>query len=345
MRESLLSALGCDDGRRAEVQDKQLAGVLGRVTRVDLGVVSILADDGPRQVHTAKSDSLIVGDWVTVEEDVLTRLERRTEVSRRTGVHRDERQALVANVDAVLIVCALDVGPHLSRLSTFVVIAYDAGAVPIVVLTKSDLSDDPEGERDDVSIGLAGVETMVVSTVTGEGLEELRQRIAGLTIVLLGESGAGKSTLTNELCGREQLATAAVRRGGQGRHTTTHRELVIIPSGGVIIDTPGIRVVASFGDGEGVDRAFDDVVALADHCRFSDCDHIDTPGCAIALALADGAIDQERVASYQRERREQARLDRRLAQRSRAEERKSAAQRKRSLDPTMRDTPEVETLP
>jgi ribosome biogenesis GTPase len=243
----------------------------------------------------------------------------------------------VANLDLVLVVCALDVGPRLDRLTTFVVIAYDSGAVPIVVLTKSDLSSDPEAERDAVSNGLAGVETMIVSTVTGEGVEELRRRIFGQTIVLLGESGTGKSTLTNELCGREQLATAEVQRNGQGRHTTTHRELVIIPSGGVIIDTPGIRVVASFGDGEGVTRAFEDVVTLASQCRFADCSHLDTPGCAIELALAEGTIDQHRVESYNRERREQERLERRLAQRSRADERKLAAQRKKALDPTLRD--------
>jgi ribosome biogenesis GTPase / thiamine phosphate phosphatase len=342
MRESILDALGCDDRRRAEVHDKELNGALGRVTRVDFGAASVLTEDGDCQVVTTKADAVIVGDWVVVAEETLTQLDRRTEVSRRTGVHQDQRQALVANVDAVLIVCALDVGPRLNRLMTFVVIAYDAGAVPIVVLTKSDLCADPEEERETVSVGLAGVETLVVSTVTGDGIAALRQRISGLTIVLLGESGVGKSTLTNELCGREQLATAEVRPGGQGRHTTTHRELVIIPSGGVIIDTPGIRVVASFGDGDGVNLAFDDVVALVSQCRFTDCNHADTPGCAIAMAIAEGTITQERVESYERELRELARLERRLTQRSRAEERRLGAQHKKALDPTVRETNELD---
>lgn len=343
MQSSTLDALGCDDFRRAEVREKGLAGVLGRVTRVDGVIASVLTDDGPHDVGNTKVASLIVGDWVVIGPDGLTRLDRRTEVSRRSGVHLDQRQSIVANIDAVLIVCALDVGPHLGRLSTFVVIAYDSGAVPVVVLTKSDLCADPEGVREDVEAGLAGVETLTISTVTGDGVDALRQRIVGLTIVLLGESGAGKSTLTNALCGREQLETADVRRGGQGRHTTTHRELVVIPSGGVIIDTPGIREVASFGDGDGIEMAFDDVVSLASQCRFSDCDHTDTPGCAIAAALEDGSLDPTRLESYQREDRQRAWLERRLEQRGRTEERKSAVQRKRALDPTVRDATERDT--
>jgi ribosome biogenesis GTPase len=151
----------------------------------------------------------------------------------------------------------------------------------------------------------------------------------------LGESGAGKSSLTNLLCGREQLATGQVRRGGQGRHTTTHRELVIIPSGGVIIDTPGIRVVASFNDADGVNMAFDDVAELATQCRFSDCDHVNAPGCAIARALSDGTVDQQRVTSYLEELQAQARLQQRLTQRSRSATRKTSAQRLKEIDPTL----------
>ena len=337
MRKSTLDELGCDDQRRAEVTEKQLRGTLGRVTRVDKTVFSVLSNDGLHQIEKTLAEPPIVGDWVVLDEESVTQLDRRTEVSRRMGVHRDERQALVANVDDFLIVCALDTEPHLPRLTTFVVMAYDSGATPLVVLTKCDLSSDPEGQAETVAHGLGGVETLLVSTVSSRGIEDLRRRIRGRSVVLLGESGAGKSTLTNALIGHDQLATNDVRDNRQGRHTTTHRELIIVPSGGVIIDTPGIREVASFGNGDGVAMAFQDVAALAETCRFSDCDHVDTPGCAITDAVAHNLIDPQRVDSYLRELRDQARLENRLLERHRTEERKSASQYKKSKEPTLNE--------
>ena len=328
MTSAVLDALCVDERRRAEYRELAASGALARVVRVDRDVVSVLCDEGLLRVATLPSDGLIVGDWVALNDKGATRLERRSELVRRAGPHHDQRQPLVANVDVVLVVRALDTPVALDRLSSFLVIAHDSGTVPVVVLTKSDLVDQVEAEVAATSAGLGGVETLAVSTVTGSGMDELRTRIAGRTIVLLGESGAGKSTLTNALCGREQLATAEVDDKGQGRHTTTHRELVVIPSGGVVIDTPGIRAVASFGDGAGIERSFADVVAVATRCRFSDCAHDDTPGCAVALALEDGELTQQRLDGYLKERSELDWLEKRMTDRQRSSEQGRGARRR-----------------
>ncbi len=315
----VLESLGLDDARLAEAEALGGIGALGRVNRVDRGMATVVTEAGPLRVDNPTNDALIVGDWAVVIDGVPTRLERRTELVRRTGYRRDERQAIAANVDLVLVVRALDTAVRLNRLSTLVVIAYDSGAVPLVVLTKADLDPDPAAACQQVATGLGGVETMAISTVTGAGIDELRARVAGRTIVLLGESGAGKSTLTNALAEAQHLATADVRRDGQGRHTTTHRELVVLPTGGVVIDTPGIRDAASFGEGAGLELTFADVVELALRCRFSDCAHGPTPGCAITPAIEDGTIDQARVEAYLHEVAEQAWLERRHDLRAQSE--------------------------
>ena len=332
MDQQFLRALGGDDERGEELVRRSSAGPWGRVVRVDRTSVSILTNIGDERVEQPTSaDPLVVGDWIALVEGVPMPLARRTELVRRVGAYRDQRQSMAANIDIVLIVRALDVPLRLNRLSTLVVMAYDSGATPLVVLTKADLYDGDEDICALVRSGLGGVDALAVSTTTGEGVSELRQRIDGHTIILLGESGAGKSTLTNELCGHEQLSTAEVRRDGQGRHTTTHRELVIIPTGGVVIDTPGIREAASFGSGEGVELAFHDVAALIEACEFNDCDHVQTSGCAVRGALASGAIEQARVDAYFHERREQQWLDNRLESRDRTATKKKLREQRAKI--------------
>ena len=328
----VLASIGFDEFRREEISGLKLEGECGRVVRVDRSAVSVMSGAGVLRIDTTPDDGLVVGDWVVVNDQVATRLERRTVLVRRVGPKKDERQTMAANVDVVVIVRGLDSDMRLNRLAALAVVAFDSGAAALVVLTKADLCKDPEEVAHTVSVGLGGIETITVSAKTGLGLDELRRRIAGRTVVLFGESGAGKSTLTNSLFGDELLATAEVRRDGQGRHTTTHRELVVIPSGGVIIDTPGIRDAAAFGDGHGLALAFADLLALAENCRFRDCNHDLTPGCAIEEAVHEGRISRARLEAYLHEAREQAWLEKRLDERTETTELKKTHRRREFKD-------------
>jgi ribosome biogenesis GTPase len=313
-----LHGLGFDAVRLEEVERSgHGASTLGRVIRVDRGMATLETGHGPLRVDNVAEPFLVVGDFAAIANGITHRFDRRTELVRRSGYRRDERQVMAANVDVIVVVRALDTQLSVKRLATLVVIAHDSGATPLVVLTKADVVDDATGFVEEAMAGLPGVEVMAVSMKSGVGLEQLRDRLAGKTVVLLGESGAGKSTLTNVLLGADHLATTEVRRDGQGRHTTTHRELVTLPGGGAMIDTPGIREAAAIGEGEGVELAFADLTELETTCRFSDCTHQQTPGCALEAAVAAGDLDAEYVDRYLRELDERAAFAERLEQRER----------------------------
>ena len=313
-----LTSLGFDVDRLREVDAAgRGAATLGRVIRVDRGMATLETVEGPLRVDNVADPFLVVGDFAAISDGATYRFERRTELVRRSGYRRDERQVMAANVDVIVEVRALDTQLSVKRLATLVVIAHDSRAVPLVVLTKSDVATDLDATIAEARDGLPGVEVLSVSATTGEGLETLKARLLGKTVVLLGESGAGKSTLTNVLLGEEHLATTEVRRDGQGRHTTTHRELVTLPHGGAIIDTPGIREAAAIGEGEGVELAFADLTELEATCRFSDCTHRSTPGCALAAGVQSGELDANYVARYLQELDERAAFAERLEQRER----------------------------
>lgn len=249
-----------------------------------------------------------VGDWVAVCDAPGERfaiealLPRRTKVSRKTPWLKAEEHILVANVDLVLLVTGLDVDFNPRRLERYLIAAWDSGADPVIVLTKLDLLDDPSklAEAEEVAVG---VPVLPVSNVTGEGIDAVRALLApAKTLVLLGSSGAGKSTLANRLAGREVMATGGLRNDGRGRHTTRHRQLLVMPGGAILIDTPGLRELQVWeGD---VDGAFADIAELAAACKFSDCAHDSEPGCAIREALESDALDPERWASYLKLQRE-----------------------------------------
>lgn len=249
-----------------------------------------------------------VGDWVAVCDAPGERfaieavLPRRTRVSRKTPWLKAEEHILVANVDLVLIVSGLDADFNQRRLERYLVAAWDSGADPVIVLTKLDVLDDSDklAEAEEVAVG---VPVLPVSNVTGEGIDAVRALLEpAKTLVLLGSSGAGKSTLANRLAGREVMATGDLRNDGRGRHTTRHRQLLVLPGGAILVDTPGLRELQVWeGD---VDSAFSDVAELADGCRFSDCAHSSEPGCAVQEALANGSLDEDRWASYLRLQRE-----------------------------------------
>ncbi len=275
------------------------------------------ADDGERLAPT-------VGDLVVVEPRAdgaphVARLERRRSVLLRDSAGESSRtQALAANVDVVLVAEHLDPDPHLGRVERLLTLAWRSGARPVVVLTKADLVPDPAGMAAEVTAVAPGADVHAVSATAGTGLEPLRALLTpGTTLVVVGPSGAGKSTLVNALAGADVMVTGERRADGRGRHTTTHRELVTLPGGALLVDTPGLRGVGVVADEDALDAAFADVADLARRCRFADCAHRTEPGCAVRAALDSGELSERRYASWQRLAREAAwqarRTDARLA--------------------------------
>jgi len=320
-----LDHIGLDDDRRAELAalgDPDL--VPARVARVDRGLIHVLERAGARRLPWPPAP-VAVGDWIAIApDDRVTLLERRSALVRRDGdatrAASAHGQVLAANVDVVAALRALDSGISLSRVQALVTLAWDSGAEPLVVLSKADLAD-ADAAVAAVERVAVGVRVLAVSAVTGEGVDDLRAAFAGKSGVFLGESGAGKSTLTNLLAGREVLATREVRADGEGRHTTTYRQLVPLPGGGAVIDTPGVREAGYWGSAEGVARAFADVDGLAASCRFGDCAHEGEPGCAVRAALRSGELAYERVDAYRKALREQAFAERKADRALRSAER------------------------
>jgi ribosome biogenesis GTPase len=319
--------------------DQYLADHLpARVSRVDRGGADLLGVDGivrasfGRDVLSAmavdRTTAPTVGDWAAIRrwpDDRMTIeaiLPRRTLVLRDSAGTTSNAQALAANVDLVVVVEHLDPEPEIGRIERLLVLAWGSGAQPLVVLTKADLVPDPEGMRAEVAAATPGVPVLAVDATGVDGIDDVRAHLApGRTLVLLGPSGAGKSTLTNSLVGATVMATRGTRRAdGKGRHTTTHRELVVLPSGGVVLDTPGLRSVGLVADEEAVATAFPDVEELAEHCRFRDCAHDTEPGCAVLAAVADGELDERRLVSWRKLGREAAFQARRTDARLRAQE-------------------------
>jgi ribosome biogenesis GTPase len=289
-------------------------------------------------------DPTAVGDWVAADlradgsGTIHHVLPRRTVFSRKeaSGVSdRSVEQVVAANVDTVFLVTALGRDLNVRRLERYLTMAWESGARPVVVLTKADLHPDYSDDLGEVEAVAFGVDTHVTSAVTGDGVDALA-RYAGpsQTVALLGSSGVGKSTLVNALAGEELLATAEVRESDErGRHTTTHRELVRLPEGGLLLDTPGMRELQLWDSAEGLEQAFSDVAELINQCRFSDCGHDSEPGCAVRAGLADGSLPHERWESYDKLQRElralEIRHDARLKSEARKERRRFArAQRK-----------------
>lgn len=270
-----------------------------------------------------------VGDWVAITRsgrDALVRavLERRTAFRRKVAGPTSQEQLLAANVDVAIVVAGLDTAPNLRRIERTLTMALSSGARPVVLLSKADLAGEAAEElADDVRRTAAGATVLAVSAVTGQSVERLPELVpAGRTAVLLGPSGVGKSTLLNRLAGGDVMRTAAVRSDGKGRHTTTHRELVALPWGGLLIDTPGLRELQVWTDIEeagGIARLFADVEELAGRCRFSDCGHTREPGCAVLEAVAGGSLPPGRLESYRKLRRDAAAVDRQVDRRRRHE--------------------------
>lgn len=325
-----------------------------RVVRTDKGGITVATGDGgDRLVVAAKAArNPVVGDVAALDAEagrIEVLLERRTVFERRSpGVQRDEirlrAQPVASNMDVVLVLQPLDAGPNLPRLSRELVLAWESGALPVVVLTKADLVDAPTCAHQvaEARRFAPGVEVLTASTRSAGGLEEVSAHVgAGSVVALLGSSGSGKSSLTNALAGHAVQLTAEVRTGDRrGRHTTTAGQMVALAGGGWLIDTPGIRGVGLWAADEGLERAFADLAEFAEECRFQDCTHSSEPGCGILAAVDQGRVGEDRLAVWHDLVAELESLEGDLVTRERELERQDnqrARRRARSRDPGDQD--------
>ncbi|MFJ4620346.1 ribosome small subunit-dependent GTPase A [Streptomyces sp. NPDC088812] len=328
-----LQPYGWDAGWEAEFAPSAERGLVpGRVVRVDRGLCDVVTPAGMVRADTefvVPRDPMKVvctGDWVAVDPEgsdplyVRRLLPRRTAFVRSTSSKRSEGQVLATNIDHVVICVSLAVELDLGRIERFLALAmssssgeallhksalsWESGAQPVVVLTKADLVPDPAVRAylvEDVERSAPGVPVHTVSALVGEGVRELTGALGGGTSVLLGASGAGKSTLANALVGEDVMDVQATRDlDGKGRHTTTTRNLLTLPGGGVLIDTPGLRGVGLWDAGHGVGQVFSEIDALARGCRFPDCAHVYEPDCAVLAALDAGDLSPRRLDSYRK---------------------------------------------
>ncbi|WP_028973194.1 ribosome small subunit-dependent GTPase A [Spirochaeta cellobiosiphila] len=290
--------------------------VPGRIIKESKHIYQVVTETGSYKgqvsghfMYTAvnSSDYPTVGDWVAVEikDDtaVINKLiERRSSFSRKQAGIEASEQIIAANVDMIFLVFSLEGGRNYSSgaVERFLTRAWDSGATPVIILNKSDLCSDSEDFVYQTEALAPGVYIHLTSTVTGEGIEELKNYIRpGMTLMFTGFSGVGKSTLINALYGEELMRTGGIRESDQkGKHTTTHKELLLMKNGGLLIDTPGLKELQLWGSEDSLGDSFEDIRSISEDCRFTDCSHSGEPGCAVQQALADGELDYRRYQNY-----------------------------------------------
>ena len=313
-----LTDYGWSDALQADFEPFAAQGFTpGRIVVQQRGGYRLITPDGEIDARatgalmkaTSEAGRPTAGDWVAIEARpgettalVHHILPRRTAFIRKASGPRGGSQVVAANVDVAFLVASLNADLNLRRLERYLATTYESGAAPVVVLTKADLAHDVDARVAEVAAVAVGAPVLAISSKTGQGLETVLAHLApGRTAVLLGSSGAGKSTLLNALAGEERMSTGVIREADdRGRHTTTHRELVLLPSGGLILDTPGMRELGLWEAEAGVSATFADIEALAGQCRFSDCAHEKEPGCAVRAAIQAGELDEDRWRSFQK---------------------------------------------
>lgn len=315
------AGLGWGDDFAAALAPHALKGLEpARVTLVYRKQLKVLsrrgehwARTGGRILHKAESaeDHPAVGDWVAArvpdegEALVHALLPRRSSIVRKVAGQKHAPQVIAANIDFLLVVMGLDMDFNPRRLERYLTLCWESRARPVVVLNKADVCDELEFFLEETKAVAPEVPIHVVSALEGTGLAELSQYVgAGKTTAFLGSSGVGKSSLVNRILGVELQATGELKDDGKGKHTTTTRELIVLPAGGAIIDNPGLREIQLWDADEGLTRAFDDITELAQGCRFSDCRHQQEPGCAVQAALEDGTLADDRYEAWRQLERE-----------------------------------------
>ena len=337
--------LGWNDDLEAAFEPYRQRGFSAARVAAQYKGAYVLYWDGPdlwaelpgRMLHRAEGalDLPAVGDWVVFEplpppsrSMIQALMPRKSAFVRKMAGVTTQEQVVAANVDVVFLVSALNEDLNPRRIERYLTLAWESGSNPIVVLTKSDLCDDLEGSLARVQEVALGVPIHLVSNVTGEGIDELWPYMgSGKTVALLGSSGVGKSSLVNSFVGSEVQVVKDIREDGRGRHTTTHRELIAVPEGGLVLDTPGMRELQLWEASEGVQGAFEDIVKLGHACRFRDCTHKSEPGCAIRAAINSGRLKADRWESYQKLQRELQFLETRRDKRAKSEARKQVRAR------------------
>jgi ribosome biogenesis GTPase len=345
------TALGWGDDFSAALAAIGAPGEPARVSRLDRGWSTLLVPDerareyGLTRVRNLGVD-VAVGDWVVASADgerIEHILPRRSAFVRRASFEgaRAQSHTIAANIDVVFLCHSFGVPPNQRRLERELILAFDSGADPVVLLTKADLVDDPEPARRELQEVALGVPVLVTSGRTESGLDELAGFVRpGGTVAFLGASGVGKSTIVNELLGANVQATTEVRGDHRGRHTTVAAELLAMPGGGWLVDTPGVRALSLWHSGEGIERAFADVFELMDNCRFRDCKHDQEPGCAVRQAIEDGTLDPDRFHNLERLVAEEAALEAEQRAKDKHADRRRVPRAQRNIQPGTQRPPE-----